>query len=267
MVADSNHFAVIDGANEEGLLDMLANVDPPHSCLYLEPVQPDLIAIAPYLVQLTDDVRQWLSTRESKWGIYVSSTSNLQAVRKHLRKFLQVLLPNEDKPAFFRFYDPRNIWDLAEVLSDWELHTFLGPIDEVATVTEGLERRESFQDRRAQYPRDASSKAKLMRFDETHMRQFDVIYQSRYLAKLDVLFPSVADKDDTLTSSLFNYFKKNGITDDRSVRGLVQLFDEKEIENFDAFKKAYSWLIEDQSDPGHYRAESLLIKELGYVPA
>ena len=42
-------YAIVDGAVEEGLLDFLNEVNPPHCCLYAEPIQPDLVALAPYL--------------------------------------------------------------------------------------------------------------------------------------------------------------------------------------------------------------------------
>lgn len=71
-------YAVIDGAVENGLLAMLEEFDPPVSCLYAEPVQPELVVLAPYLVQVTEDVKQWLTTRDSPWGCYFMSDVDLK---------------------------------------------------------------------------------------------------------------------------------------------------------------------------------------------
>lgn len=266
MAKPLNRFAIVDGANVEGLMAILADLDPPHSCLYLEPVQAELVAIAPYLIQLNEEVDTWLLTLESHWGIYLTSTENLQAMRKHLRKYLQVQLPDEEKPVFFRFYDPRNIWDLTEVLSDWELHNFLGPIDTIETLVEQQQRSDNFLARRKAYPRDSSSKAKMLRLDNAHMEKFNAIYEARYIKKLNTLFPSLLSKRENLTGDLFQYIKANEITDDRSIRGLFSLFVERDFSDIDTFRKAFSLVIEDHSDPGHYRAETLLIRELGHVP-
>ncbi|KXF83007.1 DUF4123 domain-containing protein [Enterovibrio coralii] len=267
MAKQVNEFAIIDGANEEELLSMLAELDPPHTCLYLEPVQPELVNLAPYLVQLTDEVKEWLSLRTSLWGIYITSTQDLQSVRRHLRKFLQVQLPNEEKPVFFRFYDPRNVWDLTDVLTDWELHNFLGPIEDVATVMDGQPRSDNFQQRREAFPKDTSSKSKMMRFNAVHMDKFSAIFEARYIAKLHTLFPGIAANNDLFLGELFRYVKAFGITDDRSVRGIARLCEERGLSDLDSFKRNYAGAIQDESEVGHYRAEALLIRELGYVPA
>lgn len=52
-------YAIVDGAVEEGLLDFLNEVNPPHCCLYAEPIQLDLVALAPI---------SWKSFRRLKHG-------------------------------------------------------------------------------------------------------------------------------------------------------------------------------------------------------
>lgn len=47
---DAVRYAIVDGAIEEGLLEFLEKINPPHCCLYAQPVQPDLVPLAPYLV-------------------------------------------------------------------------------------------------------------------------------------------------------------------------------------------------------------------------
>lgn len=112
-------YAIIDGAVEEELLKFLEETNPPHCCLYSEPIQPDLVTLAPYLVEVIPEVDVWLQTKETPWGIYLITNTNMNKLRQHLRKYLQVLIPGESKPVLFRFYDPRNIWDFLSVLSEW----------------------------------------------------------------------------------------------------------------------------------------------------
>ncbi|MEX6397558.1 DUF4123 domain-containing protein [Providencia hangzhouensis] len=90
--------------------------EPPASCLYSEPIQPEIVSLAPYLVEVTEEVQRWLSTRETPWEIYVYTHATMRELRQHLRKYLMVMIPGQEKPVFWRFYDPRNVWDVLEPL-------------------------------------------------------------------------------------------------------------------------------------------------------
>lgn len=65
---------------------------------------------APYLVDLGGNpglleklvVEGWGDSR----GIYLTSKVGLKELRDHFRHFTMVMLPG-DRPAYFRFYDPR----------------------------------------------------------------------------------------------------------------------------------------------------------------
>ncbi|BBV65317.1 TPA: DUF4123 domain-containing protein [Kluyvera ascorbata] len=133
-------YAIIDGAVEEGLLDFLRETNPPHCCLYAEPIQPDLVALAPYLTEVTQEVEAWLSAKDTPWGISLTTPSSMNVLRQHLRRYLQVLIPGETKPVLFRFYDPRNVWDFLSVLSEWEKYLFLGPIETISTNLDGKQK-------------------------------------------------------------------------------------------------------------------------------
>jgi uncharacterized protein DUF4123 len=98
-VSNEKLYAIIDGASEEELMPMLAELDPPAVCLYAPPVQPNLVDIAPYVVLVTEEVQEWLNTRETPWGIYITTDADLKSIRSHLRKYLYVLLPDSDKPV------------------------------------------------------------------------------------------------------------------------------------------------------------------------
>lgn len=261
-------YAIIDGASEEELMPMLAEFDPPVACLYAPPVQPDLINIAPYVVLVDDDVKAWLDARETPWGIYITTTEDLKSIRQHLRKYLYVRLPDEEKPVFFRFYDPRNIWSLTSVLNPWQLHSFLGPINEVSTTFGEKERSDNFAEIRSQFPHDAMSNKPLLEINEDQYKALTAEFEERYIHKLASQIPAHEDIEPVdFASDIFNYLKRNDIEDDRNIRGITTLLTSKEYFSLDDMPQHYKDRLESQESPGYYRAERLLIDELGMVPA
>ncbi|MDX7991507.1 DUF4123 domain-containing protein [Xenorhabdus littoralis] len=269
-------YAIIDGAAESDLFLMLERYDPPSACLYGEPLQPELVEIAPYLVQVDEKVKIWLECRKTPWGILVHSSADMKTVRQHLRKYLQVLLPQQEKPVFFRFYDPRNIWDFLGVLSDWEVHCFLGPISRITTLYLEEERTDNFAKIREPFPIGAASKRKMLAITDIQLEKIQAIFTERYVKKLASLIPNWLEKApfdfiphiDTVECArqFFDWFSQNGITDDRNVRGLLQLFITRHYLTLDDLPTAMYSQLTEYSQLGHMRAESVLIQELGQVP-
>lgn len=304
-MSNAKLYAIIDGASEEGLMPMLAELDPPAACLYAPPVQPDLVEIAPYLVQVTDEVQEWLNTKNTPWGIYITTDEDLKSIRKHLRKYLYVLLPDSDKPVFFRFYDPRNIWDFIAVLSDWELHSFMGPITKIATNWDGEEKERDFAEQRAPFPMDSISTASILAISQDQYDQIQRKKRTDYIEELTELMEEwhedlVEEKTTTgdelpkvytlhyhkteaqeivktveptetdfqiFAGELVNYLAAHDIADDRSIRGLAQLLVEKELTVLSNLPEHYTEQLERTDQPGHFKAETLLIAELGHIPA
>lgn len=174
-------YAIIDGALEADLQLMLERYNPPHCCLYAEPVQPELLELAPWLVMVDQQVEAWLGTRETPWGIYIYSKANIKSLRQHLRKYLHVLIPDQEKPVYFRFYDPRNIWDFLQILSDWDVHTFLGPITKVRTLYKAVEREDDFSAIREPFPNDAKSGRKMLKITEAQYGEINAFAEKRYI--------------------------------------------------------------------------------------
>lgn len=174
-------FAIIDGALETDLQLMLERYNPPYCCLYAEPVQPELLELAPWLVMVDQEIEAWLGTRETPWGIYIYSKANIKSLRQHLRKYLHVLIPDQEKPVYFRFYDPRNIWDFLQVLSDWDIHTFLGPIEKIRTSFESVERENDFSAIREPFPKDAKSGRKMLKISEVQYEEINTSAKKRYI--------------------------------------------------------------------------------------
>lgn len=297
-------YAIIDGAVEEELMPMLAEFDPPAACLYAPPVQPDLVDIAPYVVLVNDDVKEWLDSREAPWGIYITTDVDLKNIRSHLRKYLYVLLPDSEKPVFFRFYDPRNIWLLTSVLTDWELHSFMGPIETINTASKDNVRSETFAEQRAQYPRDAYSTASLLSLTTNQYEQLASEKRADYVETIAELMKeknqlgeeaesqhdsemevstlhyhktaaeeeseeqeSVKINFSEYAEEVVNYLTAHGITDDKSIRGVTQLLMNKKLTSLSQLPEEYIEVIEDTELLGFFKAEKLLLAELGYIPA
>lgn len=104
-------YALLDGARDERIRVLLRESPEPYRSLF-DGGQGDALAeAAPYLVEVgrrpqpLDDlvVEAW----DRPWGLYISAPQDrdLEALRRHLRKFLMVELGRER--VYFRFYDPR----------------------------------------------------------------------------------------------------------------------------------------------------------------
>jgi hypothetical protein len=128
-----NVFAVLDGASISGLLDQLYEQQPEHICLYRGELEPDMAEVAPYLVRLEpgSDFTDWLIEKGwgRNWGIFALSGESLRAMRNHFRAFLIVYTP-DNKPVYFRYYDPRVMRIYLPTCNSKELATVFGPVEE-----------------------------------------------------------------------------------------------------------------------------------------
>jgi len=268
-MSETTLWAIVDTASEPGLYAMLEALDPPHASLYAEPVPEDIGRLAPWLIQVNDDVHHWLMQKDTPWGIFLESQVTLKDLRQHLRKYLHVQIPDEEKPVFFRFYDPRNIWPFLSVLSPWEQHSFLGPVDAIATHWQGDQRREGFAELKKMYPPGSGAKRKLLRISQEQMDDLTVIFEQRYIdglvEKIEGWNITGAVVDKKKIGEIFRWLKQQDITDDRSIRGLFRLFSERgyfELEKIPAsFNKTLS--VEEE---GSFKAGELLLRELGSIP-
>lgn len=258
-------YAIIDGASEDGLMPMLAELDPPAACLYAPPVQPDLVDIAPYVVLVDDDVKEWLDAREKPWGIYISTDADLKNIRSHLRKYLYVLLPDSEKPVFFRFYDPRNIWLLTSALTDWELHSFMGPVEKISTNFEGNERVETFAERRAEFPKDAVSNQLPLKLTEEQVEIMNSEYEARIMKEMasimreehEKLLPTEEPAIDfkAFAEQLFDYLKKEKVQDIETVKTVSSSVAAHGFTTFNDLPDIFFELSENDGTPGWSRAE------------
>jgi Domain of unknown function (DUF4123) len=105
----SNWFALIDTAQDErlyGLVQQCAG----RTCLLSGDLAPVLAAASPWLVAIDEReplVAIWRRHGAGRnWGILIESPLTLADMRKHVRQFLQAMLP-DGTVALFRFFDPR----------------------------------------------------------------------------------------------------------------------------------------------------------------
>jgi hypothetical protein len=104
-------FALLDAARSERIRVLLRESPWPYRSLYDGAQGDTLFEAAPYLVELPPASELLkdlvLEGWGEPWGVWLSATMDrdMEAVRRHLRKFLMVELGGER--VYFRFYDPR----------------------------------------------------------------------------------------------------------------------------------------------------------------
>jgi hypothetical protein len=123
-------YAVLDAAQDERLLPRIAGLD--GQCLFDGELSQPLSAAAPWLVRLTpwSPLTAWLleAGLRSHAGILLSSTEQLPAVRRHLRRFLLVR-DDAGNELFFRYYDPRVLRTYLPTCNDGELELIFAAVD------------------------------------------------------------------------------------------------------------------------------------------
>lgn len=129
--ADSNVYAVVDGASSPDLQQALYTHQPEYECLYRGELEPDIAEVAPYLVRLEPEAAftQWVIERGwgAHWGVFAVTDVPLDAMRRHFRKFL-VVHDAAGRPLLFRYYDPRVLRVYLPTCTAEELATVFGPV-------------------------------------------------------------------------------------------------------------------------------------------
>lgn len=256
-------YAIIDAASEPELFGMLERYDPPASCLYAEPIQPELAELAPWIVQVDDNVREWLNKSSNYWGFYCESKANFKEVRQHWRKYLQVILPEREKPVFFRFYDPRNLWLVCETLSDWDLHCFMGPVDSITTVIQGEMKQDDFKIKRQQFPDKSFMRRKMLVINEQQFKLINQIFEQRYIEELAVSMKewSTDYKTDDFTlfaKDLYDYLIQQGIDTRYQIEEIAKAFLQLRIDSVTKIPEEFVKLLVDDGTPGWFRANRII---------
>lgn len=124
-------YALLDAARDGAILSLLRASGCDFISLYGGAFAATMSDYAPYLVSVPGDslflqVLVDLSWGES-WGIFLTADVGLSALRRHLRRFLSVKLP-DGRQVLFRFYDPRVLRTFLSTCTGEELQRFFGPI-------------------------------------------------------------------------------------------------------------------------------------------
>ena len=150
---DEPLFAVLDSAREPTIPERLAKAGAEYQSLFEGDRGKELAPFGPWLVRVPrwSDLLDELVSEGwgNSWGVYLTSKLLFAEVRKHLRRFLEVKLP-DGRAVYFRYYDPRVIRTYLQTCTAKEVSEFLGPFDrylaESADVASVLEFAPSYKD-------------------------------------------------------------------------------------------------------------------------
>jgi hypothetical protein len=122
-------FAILDGARDPEVHRLAQQL--PGACLWSGRLAPELVEVAPYLVEL---VRGHAAARAilehgwgEGWGIFFTADAELEALRRHFRRFLQAKL-EDGRVVLFRYYDPAVLRAYIPTCDASELAAFFGPV-------------------------------------------------------------------------------------------------------------------------------------------
>jgi hypothetical protein len=124
-------YAILDAARDIRIMALLMQSKEEYQSLYEGVQGAKLSQVAPYLVKLGRDSlllgSLLLEGWGKSWGVYLTCTSEFPDVRRHLRRFLEVQLP-DGKQVYFRFYDPRVLRVYLPTCTAEETNQFFGSI-------------------------------------------------------------------------------------------------------------------------------------------
>lgn len=150
---DEPLYAILDAAREPTIPELLAKFGAEHQSLFDGDRGKELAPFGPWLVRVprwSDLLNELVSAGwGNSWGVYLTSKLTFLEVRKHLRRFLEVKLP-DGRVVYFRYYDPRVIRTYLQTCTVKEVSEFLGPFDryvaESADLVSVLEYAPAYKD-------------------------------------------------------------------------------------------------------------------------
>ena len=130
-------FAILDACDAAQVPSKAIELGPEQAvCLYNGRAKRDFWGFAPYLAVCDEVLVDWIHETlwDHPWGIFVESNADLEALRKHFRKFLLVENP-QGKQVYFRYYDPRVLKSFLPVCNTEEVREMFGPVNRYALNT------------------------------------------------------------------------------------------------------------------------------------
>lgn len=106
-------YALIDLARAPQVLPLLdwLTRSGAAQCLFEGAIAEPLRRVSPHIVDLARAPQlldRWLAEgRGQSWGVFIETALPMHLARRHVRRFLQVRLPDGTGPVLMRFWDPR----------------------------------------------------------------------------------------------------------------------------------------------------------------
>ena len=133
-------YGVLDCSRAPELYEHARRLWPESSdCLFEGRLHEEVRSVSPFVVELSPSdplSRLWRAQGWGQaWGILISSRADLAAVRRRLRHFTQVRLPDGGGPVLFRFWDPRVFRTYLPTVGTTELRGWFQDIDRYIVET------------------------------------------------------------------------------------------------------------------------------------
>ena len=122
-------FAMLDGALWRGMRGKLEEADAAFECLHAGDLDPEVLAVSPYLVHLDETSDLFDTLFEECWGrargIFLRGRGSLSEMRGHLRDLAYARMP-DGEVTLFRFYDPRALEPFMAVATPAQVEAIFG---------------------------------------------------------------------------------------------------------------------------------------------
>jgi hypothetical protein len=140
MAGSTKLYGVIDCARAPEAFEHLARLEPDAAdCLFAGRLDPQVRRASPFVVELAPSdplSKLWRSSGWGKaWGLLFSSTASLPVVRRRLKHFTMVRLPDGSGPVLFRFWDPRVFRTFLPTVEPSDLSPWFEDIDRYIVET------------------------------------------------------------------------------------------------------------------------------------
>jgi hypothetical protein len=133
-------YMLLDGAATRAILEHLYSDRARFTCLLTGELEPDMLEVAPYLVELKtgDPFTHWITASAfgNHWGIAFGSDRDLSSLARHFRQLLFVR-DAEGDVLFFRYYDPRVFRVYLPTCHGEDLTPWFTPVDYYWVEAEG----------------------------------------------------------------------------------------------------------------------------------
>lgn len=140
-------YAILDCARAPGLYPLIRELHPLDApCLFAGDIAEEVRRVSPFIFALEAAPKiADLWAREGvgrSWGSFITSPHELDAVRRHIRHFLQVRMPDGMGPVLFRLWDPRVLRPFLETAPPDQIAQLFAKVSSYVVETpQGLERQ------------------------------------------------------------------------------------------------------------------------------